>query len=78
VVEHDLAKVGVAGSNPVSRSSLFSIDRLPPSGRRSQVAKAEVCKTSIQRFESARRLHFFDVDIVTNFAGLRGDRSWPN
>src|SRR5207247_8772868 len=25
--------------------------------RRSQVAKAEVCKTSIQRFESARRLH---------------------
>ena len=25
-------------------------------GRRSQVAKAEVCKTFIQRFESARRL----------------------
>ena len=25
-------------------------------GRRSQVAKAEVCKTSMQRFESARRL----------------------
>ncbi len=27
--------------------------------RRSQGAKAEVCKTSIRRFESARRLHFF-------------------
>ena len=25
--------------------------------RRTQVAKGEVCKTSIQRFESARRLH---------------------
>ena len=25
--------------------------------RRSQVVKAEVCKTSIRRFESARRLH---------------------
>ena len=26
------------------------------SGRRTQVVKGEVCKTSIQRFESARRL----------------------
>jgi hypothetical protein len=26
-------------------------------GRRTQVAKGEVCKTSMQRFESARRLH---------------------
>ena len=46
--EHDLAKVGVAGSNPVSRSIIL--------GRRSQVAKAEVCKTSIHRFDSDRRL----------------------
>ena len=27
-------------------------------GRRTQVVKGEVCKTSMQRFESARRLHF--------------------
>jgi hypothetical protein len=26
-------------------------------GRRTQVAKGEVCKTSMQRFKSARRLH---------------------
>jgi hypothetical protein len=26
------------------------------SGRRTQVVKGEVCKTSMQRFESARRL----------------------
>ena len=30
--------------------------------RRSQGAKAEVCKTSIRRFESARRLHVFRRD----------------
>jgi hypothetical protein len=46
VVEHNLAKVGVASSNLVSRSFR----------RRSQVAKAEVCKTSIHRFDSDRRL----------------------
>src|SRR5439155_4459260 len=57
VVEHDLAKVGVAGSNPVSRSITCTVSSVLTSGRRSQVAKAEVCKTSIQRFESARRLH---------------------
>lgn len=28
-------------------------------GRRTQVVKGEVCKTSMQRFESARRLQFF-------------------
>src|SRR5262245_1074622 len=64
VVEHNLAKVGVAGSNPVSRSISSSRDGGSPRPglpgevrRRSQVVKAEVCKTSIQRFESARRLH---------------------
>ena len=30
--------------------------------RRTQVAKGEVCKTSIQRFESARRLQLRDED----------------
>jgi hypothetical protein len=48
VVEHNLAKVGVASSSLVSRS---------PFWRRSQEAKAEVCKTSIHRFDSDRRLH---------------------
>jgi hypothetical protein len=36
VVEHDLAKVGVAGSNPVSRSNIHPVR---PSGRRSQVVR---------------------------------------
>jgi hypothetical protein len=36
VVEHDLAKVGVAGSNPVSRSNTR---RIRPSWRRSQVVR---------------------------------------
>jgi hypothetical protein len=35
-------------------------------GRRTQVAKGEVCKTSIQRFESARRLHeIYGFHILT-------------
>ena len=59
VVEHNLAKVGVAGSNPVSRST-FECGMW----RRSQVAKAEVCKTSIQRFESARRLHMPRTAVI--------------
>ena len=52
VVEYDLAKVGVAGSNPVSRSIFFVAAW--PSG------KAKVCKTFIHRFESGRRLQFYD------------------
>ena len=32
-------------------------------GRRTQVVKGEVCKTSMQRFESARRLQII-LDIV--------------
>ena len=47
LVERHVANVNVAGPSPVSRSFFR---------RRSQVAKAEVCKTFIQRFESARRL----------------------
>lgn len=31
---------------------------MPPRGRRTQVAKGAVCKTAMQRFEPARRLHF--------------------
>ena len=105
LVERNLAKVEVAGSNPVFRSINLvkrpvgpdgippaarpvplrpvvgqrTLDPLtevrilegqppraaarcrPPSGnlsrRRTQVVKGEVCKTSMQRFESARRLH---------------------
>ena len=51
VVERHLAKVDVAGSNPVSRSIFLLGIR-----RRTQVAKGEVCKTFIRRFDSARRL----------------------
>ncbi len=35
------------------------------SGRRTQVVKGEVCKTSMQRFESARRLQ-----ILLDFSGI--------
>jgi hypothetical protein len=42
VVEHDLAKVGVAGSNPVSRSSNFLFR--PGSWRRSQVVRQRTAK----------------------------------
>ena len=89
MVERNLAKVDVAGSNPVSRSVPRQRDRgrrqsrratvvlflfydnpaapIPPGGgvffyrgwesrRRTQVAKGEVCKTSMHRFESDRRL----------------------
>ena len=51
VVECLLAKEEVASSNLVFRSIYIR--------RRCQVVKAGVCKTPIQRFESARRLHLF-------------------
>ena len=60
VVECDLAKVEVAGSNPVSRSKFFirkDRQRIVGSERRgTQVVKGEVCKTFMRRFESAPRL----------------------
>ena len=34
-------------------------------GRRTQVVKGEVCKTSMQRFESARRLHFLLIAPIS-------------
>jgi hypothetical protein len=52
VVERLLAKEEVASSNLVFRSIVFDF----PSWRCSQEVKAGVCKTPIQRFESARRL----------------------
>ena len=42
----------------ICASSEAGYDRIPALGRRTQVAKGEVCKTFIQRFESARRLQF--------------------
>jgi hypothetical protein len=59
VVELLVANEKVAGSSPVSRSfkGKFGANyALRLFWRRSQVAKATVCKTVIQRFESARRL----------------------
>ena len=53
VVECLLAKEEVASSNLVFRSN--------NSWRRCQVVKAGVCKTPIQRFESARRLHLSQI-----------------
>ena len=43
------------GSNPALGTKTIKPGSLK-SGRRSQAVKAEVCKTSIRRFESARRL----------------------
>ena len=44
LVEHDLAKVGVAGSSPVSRSIFIYSQR---KGGIAKLAKARVCKTLI-------------------------------
>jgi hypothetical protein len=73
VVECDLAKVEVAGSNPVSRSSFF-VPRLPSAdglfpagtltygaGARYPSGKGEVCKTFMRRFDSDPRLQSFLV-----------------
>jgi hypothetical protein len=51
-VECDLAKVEVAGSNPVSRSNFF----LPSFRARYPSGKGEVCKTFIREFDSPPRL----------------------
>ena len=62
MVEHRLAKAGVAGSNPVSRFSYFggilkALRRFPTILRRhTQVVKGAVCKIAILRFESGCRL----------------------
>jgi hypothetical protein len=71
VVERDLAKVEVAGSTPVSRSSGVSLPTFPcqqlrftfhlahqaryPSG------KGEVCKTFMRRFDPDPRLQSFQL-----------------
>ncbi len=71
MVERDLAKVEVAGSTPVSRSSGVSLPTFPcqqprftfhvahraryPSG------KGEVCKTFMRRFDPGPRLQTFSI-----------------
>ena len=57
VVERLPPKEEVASSSLVSRSIGNHPDVSGSTRRRGQVVKAEVCKTSIRRFESARRLH---------------------
>jgi hypothetical protein len=71
VVECDLAKVEVAGSNPVSRSKRFLFfgslaereglccQGLTAGliGARYPSGKGEVCKTFMRRFDSDPRLH---------------------
>ena len=42
-------------------------------GRRTQVVKGEVCKTSMQRFESARRLQFPADRLRTRTVNLKTD-----
>ncbi len=70
MVELHLAKVDVAGSNPVSRSIFFASgpSSAVPTARFCVVeapwpsGKATVCKTVIPRFESGWRLQFFPHD----------------
>ena len=73
MVECDLAKVEVAGSNPVSRSRFlyFQLARAPKThqlgfgtlfaraGARYPSGKGEVCKTFMRRFDSDPRLQIF-------------------
>src|ERR1700758_2058698 len=80
VVECDLAKVEVAGSNPVSRSRFlcFQLARAPKThqlgfgtlfaraGARYPSGKGEVCKTFMRRFDSDPRLQPFSR-IKSNF-----------
>lgn len=67
VVERDLAKVDVAGSTPVSRSSGLRC-QLPSDSNRTACellkarypsGKGEVCKTFMRRFDPDPRLHHF-------------------
>ncbi len=80
MVERDLAKVEVAGSTPVSRSSGVSLPTFPcqqprlmfhiahqaryPSG------KGEVCKTFMRRFDPDPRLQSFSTTYTQEVFGL--------
>jgi hypothetical protein len=56
VVECDLAKVEVAGSNPVSRSSFANLLEALTQKARYPSGKGEVCKTFMREFDSHPRL----------------------
>jgi hypothetical protein len=56
VVECDLAKVEVAGSNPVSRSSFAILIEALTLKARYPSGKGEVCKTFMREFDSHPRL----------------------
>jgi hypothetical protein len=60
----------VVGSSPIARSSGFTSIVSVIMRRGTQVAKGEVCKTSIRRFESDPRLHTDAPSVSTrDFAG---------
>src|SRR6202043_3361087 len=85
VVERDLAKVDVAGSTPVSRSSFLvpnlpSADGLFPAGTltygagaRYPSGKGEVCKTFMRRFDSDPRLQPFLQFLADSVLGAPHD-----
>ena len=84
MVECDLAKVEVAGSNPVSRSRFlcFQLARAPMThqlgfgtlfaraGARYPSGKGEVCKTFMRRFDSDPRLQVPLQEQINDHRGL--------
>ncbi len=87
MVERDLAKVDVAGSTPVSRSSFLSPALFAPDGHfpagtltygagaRYPSGKGEVCKTFMRRFDSDPRLQTFLV--VARLPKVASDTNLP-
>ena len=75
MVECNLAKVEVEGSNPFSRSIFsFHPHALKLRGRRRQVAKAEVCKTSIGGSNPPGASNFFNASWALGLAIEAGYR----
>ena len=61
LVEHDLAKVGVAGSSPVFRSEFFELEKSGTTTQRenSSVGRARPCQGRGRGFESRFSLRVF-------------------
>ena len=78
LVEHDLAKVGVAGSSPVFRSEFFELEKSGTTTQRenSSVGRARPCQGRGREFKSRFPLHKDDSKghpfFVAGRVGRRG------